>query len=319
MLNKLLDKQIRKTLGDYDGLPEKYKELFRTISQSYDFYEKEHKMMARAIELSSDELIGLYKQLEKDTNETIQKSESNIELKNKELQSKNRELEQFVYIASHDLREPLRTTAGFVDLLQKQYKGKLDDKADKYLSYIAQSSGRMKRLIDDLLDYSRVGGKIELQQVDCNFILQEVLADLGIALREAGAGVNADQLPVINAHQTGIKQLFQNLITNGIKFRKKEVAPQIRIRSEIKDDAWKFSFTDNGIGIDREHREMIFIIFQRLHNRQEYEGSGIGLAYCKKIVESHNGEIWVESIPGEGSTFHFTLPAIQAGIRQNDS
>ncbi len=308
MLNKLLDKQIRKTLEDYDGLPERYKELFNTISQSYDFYEKEHKMMARAIELSSDEMIGLYKQLEKESNETIQKSESNLELKNKELESKNRELEQFVYIASHDLREPLRTTSGFVDLLQKQYKGKLDEKADKYLSYIIKASGRMRILIDDLLDYSRVGGNKATEDIDCNIILQEVLADLGIALTETGAEITAGKLPVINGNHISIKLLFQNLITNGIKFRKKDVAPRINIVTELTDNSWMFSFTDNGIGIERQNRDKIFVIFQRLHSRREYEGSGIGLAHCKKIVDGHNGRIWVESEFGEGTTFYFTIP-----------
>ena len=226
---------------------------------------------------------------------------------NQELEKKNKELEQFVYIASHDLREPLRTTSGFVELFQKQYKGKLDEKADTYLSYIMQSTDRMKTLIDDLLDYSRIGSKTELQQVDCNMILQEVLTDLGIALNEAGAEIKADRLPVISGHPTGIKQLFQNLITNGIKFSKKDISPKIQIGAEIKDDAWKFSFTDNGIGIDKQHSENIFVIFQRLHTRKEYEGSGIGLAHCKKIVEMHNGNIWVESTPGTGSTFHFTI------------
>jgi signal transduction histidine kinase/ligand-binding sensor domain-containing protein len=226
---------------------------------------------------------------------------------NEELEKKNKELEQFVYIASHDLREPLRTASGFVELFQKQYKGKLDEKADTYLSYIMQSTDRMKTLINDLLDYSRIGSKTELLQVDCNIILQEVLTDLGIALSETGAEIKAGRLPVISAHPTGIKQLFQNLIANGIKFSKKDVSPKIQIGAEIKDNAWKFSFTDNGIGIEQQHKEKIFVIFQRLHARKEYEGSGIGLAHCKKIVEMHNGNIWVESTPGTGSTFHFTI------------
>jgi ligand-binding sensor domain-containing protein/signal transduction histidine kinase len=226
---------------------------------------------------------------------------------NQELEKKNAELEQFVSIASHDLREPLRTTTSFIELFQHQYKGKLDDKADLYLSYITTATGRMKVLINDLLDYSRVDGKKELLPIDCNTILQEVLADLGIALNESGAEIKAGNLPVINGHETGIKQLFQNLITNGIKFRKKDVAPRIGIHSEMKDNTWKFSFSDNGIGIDQQHKEKIFVIFQRLHTRKEYEGSGIGLAHCKKIVEMHNGKIWVESLPGQGSTFHFTI------------
>ena len=227
---------------------------------------------------------------------------------NEELERKNTELEQFVYIASHDLQEPLRTTSSFVELFQKQYKGKLDEKADTYLSYISQATGRMKTLINDLLEFSRIGSQKELQQVDCNTILQEVATDLGMALSEAGAEINADQLPVILGYRTGIKQLFQNLITNAVKFRKKDVPPIIKICAETKDDAWKFSFTDNGIGIDQQHSEKIFVIFQRLHNRKEYEGSGIGLAQCKKIVELHGGKIWIESRPGEGTTFHFTIP-----------
>ncbi len=227
---------------------------------------------------------------------------------NRELASKNTELEQFAYIASHDLREPLRTTSGFVELLRKQYQGRLDEKADKYLAYITEASGRMTGLIDDLLDYSKVGGKKETEDVDCNIILQEVLEDLGIALTETGAEIKFGMLPVINGNHIGIKQLFQNLITNGIKFRKKNVTPRINIDTELKDNSWMFSFTDNGIGIERQNREKIFVIFQRLHTRHEYEGSGIGLAHCKKIVDGHNGRIWVESEFGEGTTFYFTIP-----------
>jgi ligand-binding sensor domain-containing protein/signal transduction histidine kinase len=248
------------------------------------------------------------------SNEEEQKARLEADKANIELEKKNTELEQFVYIASHDLREPLRTTTGFVELFQKQYKGKLDEKADKYLSYIAQSGNRMKRLIDDLLDYSKLGSKVELQQLDCNIILQEVLADLGIAVTEAGAKINAGHLPVISGHQTGIKQLFQNLIANGIKFRKKDVAPVIRITVEKSNASWKFSFAVNGIGIEKQHCDKIFEIFQRLHSRKEYEGSGIGLAHCKKIVELHKGNIWVASLVGGGSTFHFTLPIVQTGI-----
>jgi ligand-binding sensor domain-containing protein/signal transduction histidine kinase len=241
------------------------------------------------------------------SNEEERKARLEADHANEELEKKNQELEQFVYIASHDLREPLRTTSSFVELFQKQYKGKLDQKADTYLSYITQAADRMKTLIDDLLDYSRIGNNKELQKVDCNVILEEVLADLGIALAEAGTQIKSGTLPVINGHPTAIKQLFQNLIANGTKFRKKDVVPVIRINTESKDDHWKFSFSDNGIGIEKQHTEKVFSIFQRLHTRKEYEGSGIGLAHCKKIVELHNGKIWIESAPGEGSTFYFTI------------
>jgi light-regulated signal transduction histidine kinase (bacteriophytochrome) len=165
----------------------------------------------------------------------------------------------------------------------------------------------MTMLIDDLLDYSRIGSKKELQQVDCSIILREVLADLGIALNETGAEISTSGLPVISAYPTGIKQLFQNLIANGIKFSKKDIPPQINISAENGGGYWQFAFKDNGIGIEEKHKERIFLIFQRLHTRNEYEGSGIGLAHCKKIVELHGGKIWIESKPGEGTTFHFTI------------
>jgi len=308
MLNKLLHRQIRKVLEDFDALPEKYKELFNAISESYDFYEKDRRMMERSIELSSDEMIGLYKQLKNETDETIQKSEANLEIKNIELERKNKELEQFAYVASHDLQEPLRTTSSFAELLQRQYQGKLDEKADKYLAFITQSSDRMKVLIKDLLDYSRIGHKNEFSLVDCNLILQEVLADLNTAIKESKAEIEVDCLPVIRGYPTEIKQLFQNLVMNAIKFCKADVIPQIKITVLEKHGFWEFICKDNGIGIEEQHKERIFIIFQRLHTRTEYQGSGIGLSHCKKIVELHGGKIWVESVPGEGSTFNFTMP-----------
>jgi ligand-binding sensor domain-containing protein/signal transduction histidine kinase len=224
------------------------------------------------------------------------------------LERKNKELEQFAYVASHDLQEPLRTTSSFVQLLREKYYGKLDEKADKYLNYILDSSDRMKLLIKSLLDYSRIGNKRELEQVDCNKTLQEVLADLGVAISDARANIQHESLPVVNGYPTELKQLFQNLIINAVKFRKKDVRPLIKISAEKIKDNWEFAFEDNGIGIDEKYSEKIFNIFQRLHTRAEYEGSGIGLANCKKIVELHNGKIWVESTVGEGSIFNFTLP-----------
>ncbi len=235
-------------------------------------------------------------------------SEHILALKNSELERKNKELEQFVYIASHDLQEPLRTTASFVDLLQQQYLGKIDDTADKYLTYILQSTDRMKILINDLLDYSRIGNKKELQPVDCNIILREVLDDLGKTIDDEGALIVVDTLPVIQGYKTEIKQLFQNLVVNAIKFRKKDITPEILIAAQRNIDHWTFSVTDNGIGIAPDHKDRIFIIFQRLHTRTEYEGSGIGLAHCKKIVGLHGGKIWIESIPGSGATFLFNIP-----------
>lgn len=240
--------------------------------------------------------------------ETLRTSEINLEIKNRQLKEKNIELEQFAYIASHDLQEPLRTISGFVELLRKQYEGKFDQRADKYLTYIFEASDRMRVLIKDLLDYSRIGNEKELEQVDCDKILHNVLADLGIAINESGADIQYELLPTINGYATEIKQLFQNLITNAIKFRKKGTTPDINISVQKDQENWEFAFKDNGIGIEEKYNEKIFLIFQRLHNNKEYSGSGIGLSYCKKIVDLHKGKIWLKSEPGKGSTFYFTIP-----------
>jgi two-component system, sensor histidine kinase len=236
--------------------------------------------------------------------------EKTVELRTTELESKNKELEQFAYVASHDLQEPIRTTAGFVELLKKQYYGKLDKNADKYIDYILQSSDRMKILIKDLLDYSRIGRQKETMLVDCSMVLKEVLADMDRSIRESETMIVREDLPIIKAYPTELKLLFQNLITNSIKFRKPGTPPLIDISAVKKNDLWEFSIRDNGIGIEEKYRERIFVIFQRLHTRTEYEGSGIGLAHCKKIAELHDGKIWVDSVPGEGSIFHFTINEI---------
>ncbi len=241
----------------------------------------------------------------------LKKSETDLDLKNKELERKNKELEQFAYVTSHDLQEPLRTTSSFVNLLKEQYGGKLDKKADKYFSFIVDSSDRMKVLIKDLLDYSRIGSKNQLEKVDCNNIIQDVIADIELVIRDFNAEIIYGDLPVINGYPTKMKQLFQNLLINAIKFSKKEVAPDINISVNKTDGYWKFAFSDNGIGIEKIHQERIFVIFQRLHTRSEYNGSGIGLSHCKKIVELHHGKIWVESEPGKGSTFYFTIPCAE--------
>jgi ligand-binding sensor domain-containing protein/signal transduction histidine kinase len=234
-----------------------------------------------------------------------------VEQQTAQLVQKNKELEQFAYIASHDLQEPLRTTSSFVELLQKEYKGKLDAKGEKYISFISQSTDRMRILIRDLLEYSRIGRKKELTTIDCNEMMQQILADLSIAIQENKAEIKFENLPVINGYSTEIKQLFQNLVSNALKFHKPQQNPEIIISGNKKNGSWEFVCKDNGIGIASEHSEKIFVIFQRLHSRTEYEGSGIGLANCKKIVQLHGGDIWVQSRPGEGSAFHFTIPEIE--------
>lgn len=223
------------------------------------------------------------------------------------LAASNAELEQFAYVASHDLQEPLNTTTGFVKLLKQKYESRLDKEADQYLDFIAQACDRMKALISDLLDYSRTGRHKELQQVDCNHLLTDVLADLDSIIKKNAAIIHAATLPVLNGNATDLKLLFQNLISNAIKFRKQDGSPEIQIGVEKKKGYWQFSFTDNGIGLDPQFHATIFGLFKRLHTRDQYEGSGIGLAHCKKIAELHGGKIWVASSPGQGSTFYFTI------------
>jgi light-regulated signal transduction histidine kinase (bacteriophytochrome) len=211
-------------------------------------------------------------------------------------------------VASHDLQEPLQTTSGFVQLLRKQYHGHIDPTADQYIDYVVQASGRMKILIKDLLDYSRIGRGNESRQVDCNLLVQEVLADLHNVIVENQVLIKTGRLPLLNnAYPTELKSLFQNLISNSIKFRKPGVTPVLNIDAVQLNGVWQFSVKDNGIGIEEQYQERIFVIFQRLHNRSKYDGSGIGLAHSKKIAELHGGKIWVESEPGRGSTFYFTI------------
>jgi PAS domain S-box-containing protein len=225
-----------------------------------------------------------------------------------DLERSNRELEQFAYVASHDLQEPLRMVASYTQLLAQRYEGQLDDKAKKYIDYAVDGAVRMQRLINDLLAYSRVNtqGK-PFEMIDSHAVLGDALRSLYAAIEENRAIVINDDLPMVRADATQLNQLFQNLISNAIKFRGTE-PPGIRISADDLGSEWRFSVKDNGIGIDAQYADKVFVIFQRLHTRQEYPGTGIGLAICKRIVERHGGRIWFESEPGKGSTFYFTLP-----------
>jgi light-regulated signal transduction histidine kinase (bacteriophytochrome) len=223
------------------------------------------------------------------------------------LKQKNTELEQFAYVASHDLQEPLRTVSAFVELLKRHYDEQADENVTKYINYITDASDRMRRLVQDLLEYSRLGRQRILESIDCNQVVEEALTDLTISIQESQAIINIDQLPVVSGFATEMKLLFQNLVSNSLKFRKPGEPPVISISVTPKEEHWQFHVTDNGIGIEEKHWERIFIIFQRLHTKAEYEGTGIGLAHCKKITELHNGKIWVDSTPNEGSTFYFTI------------
>jgi len=226
-----------------------------------------------------------------------------------ELSRSNEELQQFAYVASHDLQEPLRMITSYTTLLAKRYKGKLDKDADDFIGFAVDGAKRMQGLIQDLLSYSRVGSKgKEFAPTNCGAVLTKTLKTLELAAAEAAATITHDKLPTVMGDETQIGQLFQNLIGNGLKYRDGN-APQIHISCEQINSQWQFAVRDNGIGIDPQHAGKVFVIFQRLHTREEYAGTGIGLAVCKKIVERHGGKIWLESELGKGATFYFTLPA----------
>lgn len=225
------------------------------------------------------------------------------------LQSKSKEMEQFAYIASHDLREPLLTIKNYVELFTEETKGKLNEEMREYLFRISRASVRMDELIRGLLDYSRLSKVKELQDVDTGKLVREVLADLNLLIINNSATVEVKGLPVVRGYPLELKQLFQNLIANAIKFRNKQENPKICIGAQISNGVWTFEVCDNGIGIPKTEHEKIFALFQRIHNKNEYAGSGIGLAICKKIVELHHGTIWVDSTPGAGSKFYFTIAA----------
>jgi light-regulated signal transduction histidine kinase (bacteriophytochrome) len=246
------------------------------------------------------------KKAEKELNNTL-----------KDLRRSNAELEQFAYVTSHDLQEPLRMVASFTQLLQNRYHDKLDDDANDFINYAVEGASRMHNLISDLLIFSRVGtrGK-SFKTTDMNTVLDAVIATFQQVIKETNTTITYKPLPVIIADESQMIQLLQNLISNAIKFRSEE-SPRINVSGDLKADKWIFSVSDNGIGIDSKNFDRIFIIFQRLHKKEEYSGTGIGLAVCKKIIQRHRGKIWVESELGKGSTFYFSIPKLE--VAKNES
>jgi signal transduction histidine kinase len=227
-----------------------------------------------------------------------------------ELKRSNAELEQFAYIASHDLQEPLRMVASYTEILAERYRGKLDANADKYIGYAIDGAQRMQRLIRDLLAYARVSSQAKpLQPTDASAVLSAILRQLQGTIEQNKAEVVCGTLPSILADEVQLGQVFQNLINNAIKFRS-EQPPRVEIGADLAEGRWRFSVRDNGIGMEMENAGRIFNMFQRLHTREKYEGTGIGLAISKRIVERHSGRIWCESEPGKGSTFYFTMPQV---------
>jgi PAS domain S-box-containing protein len=238
------------------------------------------------------------------------RTEEERELLLADIARSNKDLEQFASVASHDLKEPLRMVSAYVLRLEKKYKGQLDDKADKYIRFAVEGVERMEKLIEGLLAYSRITrGAAQFGPVDSNKIFSLAVSNLSASIRECNASVTKEDLPTVRGDETQLLQLFQNLIGNAVKYRKPQTPPHVHVSSAREGSHYIFSVRDNGIGIEPKNYDRIFQLFQRLHSHDQYAGAGMGLAVCKHIVEQHNGRIWIESVPGTGSTFFFTVPA----------
>ncbi len=264
---------------------------------------------ARARELAAEQILELNSGLEA----RVAERTSELELVNEQLRRSNADLTKFAYIASHDLQEPLRTIGSYVGLLSHRYQGKLDDQADKYIRFVVDGAKRMQNLVQDLLQYSRVGTEpLNLTSVDMNVVMQNVRDSLEYTIAEQRATILSDQLPVLRGDETKLTQVVTNLIVNALKFRKAEQAPFIEFQAVREGPEWLFTLKDNGIGFEQQYGDRIFAIFQRLHSVGAYPGTGMGLAICKRVVELHGGRIWATSDGVSGSVFSFTLPAIPA-------
>ena len=281
--------------------------LFFTIKQAAEALQRSKEELEVQVAARTEELRDANARLSVELDERW-RAELKLAQYAGDLSRSNAELEQFAYVASHDLQEPLRMVASFTQLLAKRYQGRLDKDADEFIGFAVDGATRMQQLINDLLAYSRVDtrGKPPVA-TDLNEVLGHAEANLHEAIRESGAVVTHTPLPTVNGDQVQLVQLFQNLLANAIKFRGQE-PPQIQISAQPQEAGWLLEVQDNGIGIAPEHQERIFAIFQRLHPRSEYPGTGIGLAICKKIVERHGGRIWLESVPGQGASFFFNIP-----------
>jgi light-regulated signal transduction histidine kinase (bacteriophytochrome) len=281
--------------------------LFHTIKQAAATLQRSKEDLEAQVAERTEELRETNAHLAVELDER-RRAEQLLAHYTEDLKRSNAELEEFAYVASHDLQEPLRMVASFTQLLAKRYQGKLDQDADEFIAYAVDGATRMQQLLQDLLAYSRVGSRSKpLAPTDCNVIFDQARDNLLTALEESGAQVSSGPLPTVLGDEVQLVQLFQNLIANALKFRG-EAPPVIQVTAQEDDGAWRFAVRDNGIGIALAHQERIFMIFQRLHRRSDYPGTGIGLAICKKIVERHGGRLWVASEEGRGASFFFTIP-----------
>ncbi len=278
----------------------------QTLTEELKVSNEELQDTTEELQTSNEELQLTTMELQK-ANEKLVSYQNSLEEAIEKLEISNRELEQFAYVASHDLQEPLRMVSSFAQLLEKRYKGELDDDADDFIEFIVEGAQRMKDLIDDLLTFSRLHtASREFRPTNMNKVLDDVLLSIRPSVEAEKATITYDDLPTVQCDPSQLRQLFQNLISNAIKFH--DLPPEIHISAGEFPGEWRFGVSDNGIGIHPDHQDKIFDVFKRLHSREEYEGTGIGLSICKRIVEIHGGNIWAESKPGEGSTFYFTIP-----------
>lgn len=304
-LNEAIDKVKAFSVGgaDYITKPFQIEEVLIRIENQLTIQRQQHKITQQNLQLMKQNF-----QLMQEITER-QQAQYELQQLNQELKRSNDELEQFAYIASHDLQSPLQVIVGNADMLSWKYENRLGADADRYINQIVDAGMRMKQLIQDLLEYSRVGKRTcDLQPTECKTVLEEALANLHEEIALSGAVITYEELPTPIADRAQLMRLFQNLINNAIKFRRPDVTPLVKISSEYRAGEWIVGIHDNGIGIEPQDFDRIFEIFQRLHNSDEYPGTGIGMAICKKIVERHGGRIWLESEVGVGTTFYFTLP-----------
>ncbi len=259
-------------------------------------------------ELSKSSDLLLEKVIELDTQqEELSKQKTQLENLNADLVIKNQQLERFTSIASHDLQEPLRTIGNMTQLIDEKYYSNFDEQGKKILDYVTKATGRMTTLVKGLLEFSRIGNKRKVEKIDCQELVRIIVMDFDATLKAVNGTIKFNNLPLINGNPIELRMLFQNLIGNALKFRKPNISPVIEVSAKKTSTHVEFCVTDNGIGIDEANYDKIFFIYQRLHPLEEYEGTGLGLAYCRKIVELHGGKIWIVSKKGVGSSFYFTL------------